>query len=47
MSILIIQAEHMFQLTAPLREPTTSVWIWYLFGAVSTHGSLAGADTVE
>ena len=33
-----------FQLTAPLREPTLFLRTLYRIHAVSTHGSLAGAD---
>ena len=34
----------MFQLTAPLREPTELQKMYILAPNVSTHGSLAGAD---
>ena len=34
----------MFQLTAPLREPTKLLNIFAYLYIVSTHGSLAGAD---
>ena len=37
----------MFQLTAPLREPTLSPLIHLRCFYVSTHGSLAGADLVQ
>ena len=37
----------MFQLTAPLREPTALNALCAELDAVSTHGSLAGADIIE
>ena len=40
----VISSLKMFQLTAPLREPTEDDYPDEEYGIVSTHGSLAGAD---
>ena len=37
----------MFQLTAPLREPTNFGFVSIIDTDVSTHGSLAGADVIS
>ena len=42
--VVILETTNVFQLTAPLREPTSKLSYVFTVDDVSTHGSLAGAD---